>query len=186
MRPLSISVAIAAAFALLAGITKGGGDVLGLAADPTLLSIGAVGLMLALTTFRSRLISPFLRIFAAVFAVEYVVTGLAYVAVRAGWWPPSFSELAPLASLPTTVGIFGLLVYLISFIPVIRQITRLADPYFVTNDRGDLEISGYGSRLMTERRFASSLIVALVVINQLQVAINIRLSFFNRDWFNAI
>jgi len=37
-----------------------------------------------------------------------------------------------------------------------------------------------------ERRFASALIVALVVINQLQVAINIRLSFFNRDWFNAI
>ena len=30
------------------------------------------------------------------------------------------------------------------------------------------------------------LIVALVLINQLQVGINIRLSFFNRDWFNAI
>jgi putative ATP-binding cassette transporter len=39
---------------------------------------------------------------------------------------------------------------------------------------------------VTERRFASSLIVALVIINQLQVGINIRLSFFNRDWFNAI
>ena len=50
MKPLSISVAVAAAFALLAGITKGGGDVLGFAADPTLLSIGAVGLMLACTT----------------------------------------------------------------------------------------------------------------------------------------
>jgi len=39
---------------------------------------------------------------------------------------------------------------------------------------------------VTERRLASSLIIALVVINQLQVGINIRLSFFNRDWFNAI
>ena len=57
MKPLSIGVAIAAAIALLAGITKGDVDVLGLAADPTLLSIGAVGLMLALTTFRSPLIS---------------------------------------------------------------------------------------------------------------------------------
>jgi hypothetical protein len=37
------------------GITNGGGAVLGLAADPTLLSIGAVGLMLALATFRSPL-----------------------------------------------------------------------------------------------------------------------------------
>jgi vitamin B12/bleomycin/antimicrobial peptide transport system ATP-binding/permease protein len=94
--------------------------------------------------------------------VEYIVTGLAYVAVRAGWWPPSFSELAPPASLATTVAIFGLLVHLISFIPVIRQITRLADPYFVTNERGELEIGSVGARHVTERRFASALIVALV------------------------
>jgi putative ATP-binding cassette transporter len=39
---------------------------------------------------------------------------------------------------------------------------------------------------VTERRFAGLLVVALVVINQLQVGINIRLSFFNRDWFNAM
>ena len=186
MKPLSIGVAVAAAFALVTGITKGAGDILGLAADPTLLSIGAVGLMLALTTLRSPLISPFLRVFSTIFAVEYVVTALAYVAVRAGWWPPGLSELAPPASLANTVAIFGLLVHLISFIPVIRQITRLADPYFVTEDRGQIEISGLGTRHVTERRFASLLIVALVLINQLQVGINIRLSFFNRDWFNAI
>ncbi len=119
------------------GIIKGDFNVPGLATDPTLLSIGAVGLTLALTTFRSSLISPFLRVFSTIFAVEYVVTGLAYVAARAGWWPSNFAEATPPASLPTTVAIFGLLVYLISFIPVIRQITRLADPYFVTNDRGD-------------------------------------------------
>ena len=58
MKQLSIGVAIAAAIALVAGITKGGVDDLGLAADPTLLSIGAVGLMLALATFRSPPISP--------------------------------------------------------------------------------------------------------------------------------
>ena len=186
MKLLSVGVAITAAIALITGTTKGDLDVLGLAADPTLLSIGAVGLLLALTTFRSLLISPFLRIFSTIFAVEYVVTGLAYVAVQTGWWPRGFSELMPPASLATTVAIFGLLVYLISFIPVIRQITRLADPYFDTNDRGNLQISGLGARAVTERRFASALIIALVVINQFQVGISVRLSFFNRDWFNAI
>jgi vitamin B12/bleomycin/antimicrobial peptide transport system ATP-binding/permease protein len=186
VKQLSIGVAIGAAIALVAGITKGDVNVLGLAADPTLLSIGAVGLTLALTTFRSSLISPFLRVFSTIFAVEYVVTGLAYVAGRAGWWFPSFSELMPPAGLPTTVAIFGLLVHLISFIPIVRQITRLADPYFATNDRGNLEIGGFGTRHVTERRFASLLIVALVLINQFQVGISIRLSFFNRDWFNSI
>jgi hypothetical protein len=62
--PLSIGVAITAAIALVAGVTKKGVEVLGLAADPTLLSLGAVGLLLALTTFRSSLISPFLRAFS--------------------------------------------------------------------------------------------------------------------------
>ena len=186
MKPLSIGVTIAAAIALVAGITKGDADVFGLTADPTLLSIGAVGMTLALITLRSSLVSPFLRVFSAIFAVEYLVTALAYVAARTGWWPQNFSELAPPASLATTVAIFGLLIYLISFIPVIRQITRLADPYFMTNDRGDVQITGLGARHVTERRFAGLLIVALVVINQLQVAINVRLSFFNRDWFNAI
>jgi vitamin B12/bleomycin/antimicrobial peptide transport system ATP-binding/permease protein len=142
--------------------------------------------MLALTTFRSLRISPFLRIFSTIFAVEYVVTGLTYVAAQTGPWPASLSEAMPPASLPTTVALFGLLVHLISFIPVIRQITRLADPYFATDDRRDLEIAGFGARPVIERRFASLLIIALVVINQLQVGINIRLSFFNRDWFNAI
>jgi hypothetical protein len=94
------------------------------------------------------------------------------------------SEATPPASLPTTVAIFGLLVHLISFIPVVRQITGLADPYFATDDRRDLEISGFAVRPVTERRFVGLLVVALVVINQLQVGINIRLSFFNRDWFN--
>jgi vitamin B12/bleomycin/antimicrobial peptide transport system ATP-binding/permease protein len=187
VKSLSIGVAITAAIALFAGVTEaGGGGVFGITADPTLLSIGAVGLMLALTTFRSPLISPFLRIFSAIFAVEYVVTGLAYIAVQTGWWPKSLSEGTPPASLPTAVAIFGLLVHLISFIPVVRQITRLADPYFATDDRRDLEISGFAARPVTERRFAGLLVVALVVINQLQVGINIRLSFFNRDWFNAI
>jgi len=80
VKSLSVGVAIAAAIALVAGITEGGVDVLGLAADATLLSIGAVGLVLSLTTFRSSLISPFLRVFSTIFAVEYVVTALDYVA----------------------------------------------------------------------------------------------------------
>src|SRR5215469_9857272 len=107
MKPLSIGVAIAAAVAALAGITKGDGDVLDLAADPTLLGIGAVGMMLALTTFRSPLISPFLRVFSTIFAAEYVATGLAYVLVRTSGWPSSLSEAAPPGSLPATLAIFG-------------------------------------------------------------------------------
>lgn len=186
MRSLSLGVAITGILALLAGFATGSGQIFGLAADPALLSIGAVGLGLAAATFRAALMSPFLRVFSAIFAVEYTVTGVACVAVQAGSWPPLFSEAAPPASLPTTVAIFGLLVYLISFIPVIRQITHLADPYFATNERVEVRVGGFGTREVPEGRFGSALIIALVVINQLQVGINVRLNFFNRDWFNSI
>ena len=30
------------------------------------------------------------------------------------------------------------------------------------------------------------MVVFLVLVNQLQVGINVKLNFFNRDWFNAI
>lgn len=186
MKGLTISVAIAATIALLAGITEEARGFLDLAADPTLLSVGTAGLALALVTLRSPSISAFLRVFLAIFAVEYVFTGLAYVIVRVGWWPASLADAAAPASLPITVAIFALLIYLVSFVPVIRQITRLADPYFATDDERDVAIAGFARRRVGERHFATALIIMLVVLNQLQVAINVRLSFFNRDWFNAI
>jgi putative ATP-binding cassette transporter len=186
VKGLAISVAIAATIALVAGITQGNVGFLGLAADAALLSSGVAGLALALVTLRSPSISAFLRVFSTIFAVEYILTGLAYVIARIGWWPASIADAAPPASLPITVAIFGLLVYLISIVPVIRQITRLADPYFATDDRRDVRVAGLGRRRMMERHFATGLTVMLVVLNQLQVAINVRLSFFNRDWFNAI
>lgn len=114
------------------------------------------------------------------------MTGLAYVLVRIGWWPAMLADVAPPASLPITVAIFALLVYLVSFVPVIRQITRLADPYFATEDGRDVRVAGRRPRRMMERHFATALTVMLIVINQFQVAINVRLSYFNRDWFNAI
>jgi putative ATP-binding cassette transporter len=182
----TISVAIAAATALVASITQGGVGFFGLAADLALLSSGVAGLALALVTLRLPPISAFLSVFSTIFAVEYVLTGLAYVSVRVGWWPALLADATPPASLPITVAIFALLVYLVSFIPVIRQITRLADPYFATDERRDVRVAGLGRHRMTERQVAIALTALLVMINQLQVAINVRLSFFNRDWFNAI
>jgi vitamin B12/bleomycin/antimicrobial peptide transport system ATP-binding/permease protein len=186
VKALTVAVVITAVFALVAGITNGFADITALGADPALLLVGTLGPLLAFVTARSTWGSAFLRVFSIVFAVEYVVTGLAYVASRAGWWPSAVADSIPPASLPATIAAFGLLVYLISYIPVIRQITRLADPYFATGEEGSVSAWRLGRRQVSERRFAATLVMLVVVINQLQVAINVRLSYFNRDWFNAI
>jgi len=186
VKKLAVVVAIAAAIALAAGVAPGSDGYLGIPFDLPLLSIGLAGLALSIVTLRTLWISSFLRVFSAIFVVEYVLTSLAYVMARVDWWPAVLTDAAPPASLPITLAIFALLVYLLSFVQVIGQITDLADPYFATSDRRAVGIVGFGRRQVTERHFAVALTVLLVVINQFQVAINVRLNFFNRDWFNAI
>ncbi len=186
MKALTIAVAVVAVMAACAGLVAGTEDLGFLKVDPALLSIGGVGAMMAFVTARSAARSQFLGVFSIVFAAEYVLTGIAYLAARGGWWPSALAEAAPPASLCVTIAVFGLLVHLIGHIPVIRQIMQLADPYFATAEERVLNLGWLGSRRVSENRLASVLVMTVVVINQLQVAINVRLSFFNRDWFNAI
>jgi vitamin B12/bleomycin/antimicrobial peptide transport system ATP-binding/permease protein len=174
---LAVPVAAVALLSMAVGVWLGDASIIGLA---------VVGALLAVTTFRAAGISTFLRIFATVFAVEYVVFGLVFLAGRGGLWPAEFADFVPPSSLPVTVGIFGILVYLISFIPVIRTVTRIADPFFESNAVSNVRLWPLGVFRIMERRFATAVLVSLVLINQAQVAINVRLSFFNRDWFNAI
>jgi putative ATP-binding cassette transporter len=177
MTPLAIVVLVAALAAGALGAVQG---------DKTSLGIAVVGILLAAATWRSALISSFMRIFVAIFAVEYVVFGAVAMANRYGAWPAVMGELAPPSSLPVTVGIFGVLVWAASHIPVIRTIMRIADLYFETREVGVARIWPFGSIEARESQLARAAVVVLVIVNQAQVGISVRLSFFNRDWFNAI
>jgi vitamin B12/bleomycin/antimicrobial peptide transport system ATP-binding/permease protein len=68
----------------------------------------------------------------------------------------------------------------------ILQIWRLAYPYFTTRDETEVRIWPFGRFRVQERWVALSLAIVVVAIEFGQVAINVRLSYFNRDWFNAI
>ena len=100
MRLLSILVALMAAAALAVGQQAGAGAIIGM---------GVIGLLLAAVTFRSPSLPFFLRIFSSVFAIEYVVFGAASLLAQLGWWPPELRIPVVPTSLPTTVGVFGIL-----------------------------------------------------------------------------
>ena len=68
--------------------------------DRTMLGIAFAGLLLAGSTWMSAKISSFLRIFAGIFAVEYVVFGLLTLLIRAGLWPEALADFGPPSSLP--------------------------------------------------------------------------------------
>ena len=66
------------------------------------------------------------------------------------------------------------------------DIWRLALPYFTTRDIGEARIWPLPRYRAQERWIGLSLLIAVVGIELGQVAINVRLSYFGRDWFNAI
>jgi putative ATP-binding cassette transporter len=65
------------------------------------------------------------------------------------------------------------------------DIWRLAVPYFATRDIGAARIWPFRYRAQ-ERWIGLSLLIAVVGIELGQVAINVRLSYFGRAWFDAI
>ena len=177
MRPLSFAVATLALVALVVGQQSSSAGMIGM---------GVVGLLLAVATFRAQTIATFLKIFSVIFAVEYVLTGAAAVLAQTGLWPASLQAIAPPASLPITIAVFGLVVYGISFVPAIQRIARLASPYFEAPERTTATLWPAKPFSIGTGRMGVLLLVFLVVLNQLQVGISLRLSFFNRDFYNAI
>ena len=177
MRILSGAVGLFGLLAAFAAFTLG---------DNFLYLVSGAALLCALTTSMAARISAFMKIFIAIFSTETIVFGLAVLLLHADKWPDRLKDFTPPDSLPLTVAMFSILCYVVSRLRVMQEPLRIADLYFTNRDRGSARIWPFSAFVAPERRIAVAMITALVLINQAQVAITVRLSFFNRDWFNAI
>ena len=137
MKLLSFAVALFGVIALVLAQTAG---------DMWIAVLGATSLVCAYTTFRSTAISSFLKIFVGIFSIETILFGLAALASRAGLWIAAYADYMVPDSLPLTVAIFSIIVYLVSQLDTVRQITRIADRYFDADEPG-LPASGHCRRL---------------------------------------
>ncbi len=177
MQKLSVAVAVFAALAALVGVHQGNSDILLLA--------GAAAVC-AYTTWLGAGMSSFMKIFAAIFSTETIVLGVVRLLQVEGLWPKALESVAPPEIMPLTVAIFSILVYAVSNIRVVREMNRISDLFFDSPDRGEGRVWPFPAFAARESHIAAAMIVVLVLINQAQVGISVRLSFFNRDWFNAI
>ena len=150
------------------------------------LDLAVVGVLLSFTTWRSATMSRFLQILAAIFAAEFVAFGLILTFAERGLWPESLASFLPPDSLPITVGVFGLIIHAISYIPGIASIMRIADRYFDGFTKVTVRPWPLPAFTIREQTLSRGFVVFLVLINQAQVGISVRLSYFNRDWFNAL
>jgi putative ATP-binding cassette transporter len=177
MKVLSIGVGLFGILALVMAMQSG---------EIVAAVLAVAALVCAVTTFSASGISTFLRIFVAIFSTETVAFGLAVLAGGAGLWPADYLDYLPPVSLPLTVVIFSILVYAVSFIPVVRQVTRIADRYFDAVGPTTVRVWPFGPIAARERTVGVAMVVFLVAINQAQVVIDLRVTFFTRDWFNAM
>jgi putative ATP-binding cassette transporter len=172
-----LAVGLFAAVSFVLGVSSGDGIVIGL---------GVAAAICAVTTYLSCDISSFLKIFAAIFGIETVAFGAAYLLGSTGYWPEAYRAYLMPWEVPLTIAMFGILVYAVAHVPVIKAMTRIADLYYDNDEIGRARLLPGLEYQALERRIATAMVVFLVVVNQVQVAIILRLSFFNRDWFNAI
>lgn len=177
MKILALAAAVLSLVAAFVAHMKG---------DSIVALLATAALVCAYTTYRSAAISSFLKIFAAIFTTETVLFGAIFLIEKMNWWPVSLNEYRLPESLPLTVAIFSILVYAASFIPIVLSMTRIADRYFDNGDMTTARIWPLPAFRPLERRLAAAMVVFLVLINQAEVGILVRLSFFSRDWFNAI
>lgn len=148
--------------------------------------VAGFGLAAAVTTFLSTPISAYLKIFIGIFSVETIVFGANALAVATKHWPDSLSDFAMPSSLPVTAELFSILVYAVSFVPLVHRMTVIADRYFDETAPADIRFPPFSWLRTSERAWAITMIVILVLINQVQVFLSILISFVSRDLFNAI
>ena len=177
MRPLSFAVAALAVLALVVGQQSGAAGTIGM---------GVVGVLLALALYRSTEIDFFLKIFSGIFGTEYVVFGAGALLAQGSYWPQDWMAAAPPTSLATTVAVFGILIYAISFVPMVRRIARISSPYFLSDERTQANLWPFGRFDVKLGHLAIALIVFIVVLNQAQVGVSLRINFFYRDFNNAL
>lgn len=144
------------------------------------------GFALAGIVYASRAISPYLRVFVAMYGLGYLLLASATLLQALGAVPEVVAALLPPAFSAVAAVVFAALVFGASFIPVIRTITALADPYFLST----VPATSFGRPFTwlgrTEGQVGARLVALLIAINFIQVAMQIRFNVFYRDLFNAL
>ena len=177
MHVLAVAVALFAVAALAVSVH---------APDTMVFLLTGAAAACAVAVFLSHRLSSFLKIFEATFAVETIVFGIAFLIDKLGLWPQAYANYTLPDSLPFAVALFGVFIYAISFIPVVRKMTAIADPYFDVATPTSARVPPFPAFVVAQNRLAIASLVFLIVINQVEVALDVRLSYFRADFANAL
>jgi putative ATP-binding cassette transporter len=151
---------------------------------PLLLPAATIGIALALRYTHDTAV--YLRILIGLIAFAHVLLGSLYLAEIYGFIPAAMDGFTPPLAMPVAAAIFALAMLAVGRIPVIRTIAQLTDPFFVSREMGVVKVWPFPEFRAQERIIGTALLSVVVIMQFALVAISVRLSYWNRDWFNAI
>ena len=172
-----LSLAIFAAVALAVGAYDTDGLTIGTAV--------AAGLA-ALASLPSLQLSTFLTLMAELFAFETVIFGIADLVNVLGYWPAAYKDYALPHYLPLATAVFVIVITLVSRFGLVRRMMAIADPFFEAKTPITLSPPFVPSFQVRQSHYARAIVVFLVLVNQFQVALSVRLNYFQYDFGNAI
>ncbi len=175
MRTLSLAIFAVLAFAV--GLFESDGMAIGL---------GAASALAAAASLPSLRIPTFLKIMSGLFTIETVIFGLADLTHEQGYWPEAYTEFALPRYLPVATAVFVIALTVISFIPFVQRMMRIADPFFDARTPITIRPPFLRPSILRQDVYARACVVFLVLVNQFQVAISVRINYFQLAFGNAI
>ena len=175
MRMLSL-----AAFAVLALVVGAYEE------DGMMLVVGFASALSAFASLPRWRSSTFLTILSDLFAFETIVFGLADIVALLGYWPPAYEDYSLPRYLPLATALFGVAIFGVSHLPFVRRMVALTDPFFEARTPISIRPWPGPPIAMRQSLYGRINIFFLILINQFQVAVGVRLNFFYRAFGNAI
>ncbi len=129
-------------------------------------------------------VGPFLRFFIVFYGLGFIA--LTAVLALQPFLPGEIKGFLPPPLATFTAAAFSILAFALGRVPVMRQITAITDPYFTTDERQTFAAIPGRPFTFPVKWMAMALLAIIILINLAQVWISVSLSFFNRDWFDAI
>ena len=154
--------------------------------DGMMLLIGAASALGAAASAPAWRHSVFLGMLADLFAIETVLFGLADIVQLLGFWPAAYADYALPRYLPLATALFGVVIFAVSHLGFVRRMTAITDPFFAAQTPISIRPWPLPPMVLRQSLYARINVFFLILVNQFQVALGVRLNFFYRDFGNAI
>src|SRR5271156_2813707 len=172
-----LSLAVFAFVALAVGVFESDGMTIGL---------GVAAGLATLASLPALRVSTFLELLTELFSVETVLFGAADLVHILGYWPDHYKAYALPRYLPIATAVFVIAISAVSRIKFVQRVMGIADPFFEATTPITVRPPLLRPLIVKQTSYARACVVFLVLLNQFQVALSVRLNFFQNDFGNAI